>query len=200
MQFLKCNRTTEFVFIFCLIFQLTIIFCEPDTNSDDVEEKEESEIMFNKLEDFLNPDNTAIKKLIEHHVLKKPTVLSELLSAKFSDLVTVFYSVMNSKVSTVEAAYLHLLKIIEEEGATGISERASKHRENHDELIEAVPNGDTIEYKMTEESPYAMRLKGQLNNVLSDDEIDAIIDKYLDNIDAEKSKKKSEKIHKKDEL
>ena len=83
------------------------------------EDHPESKFIFDKLEDFLNPSNPAIKKLIEHHVIKKPTVLSELLTAKFSDLVTVFRGLMNSKVSTVEAAYLHLLHIVEEKGAQG---------------------------------------------------------------------------------
>ena len=83
------------------------------------EDHPESKFIFDKLEDFLNPTNPAIKKLIEHHVIKKPTVLSELLTAKFSDLVTVFRGLMNSKVSTVEAAYLHLLHIVEEKGAQG---------------------------------------------------------------------------------
>merc|ERR1719273_1155932 len=43
-----------------------------------VEEVPESNFIFDKLEEFLNPSNPAIKKLIEHHVIKKPTVLSEL--------------------------------------------------------------------------------------------------------------------------
>ena len=77
----------------------------------EADEKNDDSKLISSLEDFLNPDNMAIQKLIEHHVLKNPTVLSELLTAKFSDLVTVFHGLMKSKVSTVEGAYLKLLKI-----------------------------------------------------------------------------------------
>ena len=84
---------------------------QEETSTEEKENDDNSKVIFEKLEDFLNPDNTAIQKLIEHHVLKNPTVLSELLTAKFSDLVTVFHGLMKSKVSTVEGAYLKLLKI-----------------------------------------------------------------------------------------
>ena len=77
----------------------------------EADEKNDDSKLISSLEDFLNPNNMAIQKLIEHHVLKNPTVLSELLTAKFSDLVTVFHGLMKSKVSTVEGAYLKLLKI-----------------------------------------------------------------------------------------
>jgi hypothetical protein len=67
---------------------------------------------FSKLEDFLNPDNAAIKKLVEHRVLKNPAVLSELLDVKFSDLLKAFQNIMAGvKASSVEAAYLHLLQL-----------------------------------------------------------------------------------------
>ena len=188
-----------------------------------VEEVPESNFIFDKLEDFLNPSNPAIKKLIEHHVIKKPTVLSELLTAKFSDLVTVFRGLMNSKVSTVEAAYLHLLHMVEEKGAqgmhvllyfilhsfkkndsplnhillflfdiTGIAKHAAELRNRNDELKEAIPNleaggsGEEDDNHMRRQSqddfiaPTLRLIKG-LENVLSDDDINAIIEKYLAN-------------------
>jgi len=157
-----------------------------------VEEVPESNFIFDKLEDFLNPSNPAIKKLIEHHVIKKPTVLSELLTAKFSDLVTVFRGLMNSKVSTVEAAYLHLLHMVEEKGAQGIAKHAAELRNRNDELKEAIPNleaggsGEEDDNHMRRQSqddfiaPTLRLIKG-LENVLSDDDINAIIEKYLAN-------------------
>ena len=180
---------------------------EMSSKGKEADEKNDNSKVISSLEDFLNPDNMAIQKLIEHHVLKNPTVLSELLTAKFSDLVTVFHGLMKSKVSTVEGAYLKLLKIgkcpmichdgftkkksliwisyfsVEDEGSNGIAQRALQQRE----LIEAVSNGEKVEYKMKEDhldddldSP-SLRLKG-VNSVLSDDEINAIIDKYLASI------------------
>ena len=72
---------------------------------------------------------------------------------------------------------------VEDEGSNGIAQRALQQRE----LIEAVSNGEKVEYKMKKdhldddlESP-SLRLKG-VNSVLSDDEINAIIDKYLASI------------------
>ena len=101
---------------------------------------------FSKLEDFLNPDNAAIKKLVEHRVLKNPTVLSELLDVKFSDLLKAFQNIMAGvKASSVEAAYLHLLQLVEDEGAPGISRLAGLDTGNgndkdNDELVHAFPS------------------------------------------------------------
>lgn len=102
---------------------------------------------FSRLEDFLNPDNSAIKKLIEHRVLKNPTVLSELLDVNFSDLLTVFSHLISTKATSVEAAYLHVLQIVEDEGSSGISRLAnSKHviettDSESDELVHAYASG-----------------------------------------------------------
>ena len=103
---------------------------------------------FSKLEDFLNPDNAAIKKLVEHRVLKNPAVLSELLDVKFSDLLKAFQNIMAGvKASSVEAAYLHLLQLVEDEGAAGISRLAGLDNGNgngndkdNDELVHAFPS------------------------------------------------------------
>ena len=91
---------------------------------------ENSMASFHKLEDFLNPDNSAIKKLIEHRVLKNPTVLSELLEANFNDLLRVFRHLMHSDATSVESAYLHLLQLVEDDGAKGISKLASEISES----------------------------------------------------------------------
>ena len=114
---------------------------------------------FSKLEDFLNPDNAAIKKLVEHRVLKNPAVLSELLDVKFSDLLKAFQNIMAGvKASSVEAAYLHLLQLVEDEGAAGISRLAglvtgNGNDKDNDELVHAFPsNGgegtNQFKYKM----------------------------------------------------
>lgn len=154
------------------------------TNEEDAIERQK---MFTKLEEFLNPNNNAVKKLIEHRVLKNPTVLSELLSVKFSDLVKVFHNLMQSKSTSMETAYLHLLQIVEDEGAEGIAQLSAEIDDlqgRHDgEFIEAVSSsedGAFTEYKMNDELP-SLRLRG-LKNVLSDEEISSILDKYLSTI------------------
>jgi hypothetical protein len=43
-----------------------------------------------EIEDFLNPKSSSIRRLVEHHVLKNPNLLSEMLSLNFSDLLNVF--------------------------------------------------------------------------------------------------------------
>ena len=107
---------------------------------------------FHSLEHFLNPESAAIKKLIEHRVLKNPNVLSELLEVSFKDLLKVFNKLMGTKAASLEAAYLHLLQLAEEEGALGISNLAK----TEDELIEAVSavdsNDDRVAYKMNEKA------------------------------------------------
>jgi hypothetical protein len=151
---------------------------------DDDDHQDSADVeMFDRLEDFLNPDNAAIRKLIEHRVLKKPNVLTELLTAKFSDLVKLFQKLMRSKTTTMEAAYLHLLQIAEDEGAEGITQRANN---NYDQLVEAVTSddGSNIEYKLGFDPSYevpSLKIRG-LNNVLSDEEIEGILEKYLSNI------------------
>ena len=110
---------------------------------------------FHSLEHFLNPESAAIKKLIEHRVLKNPNVLSELLEVSFKDLLKVFNKLMGTKAASLEAAYLHLLQLAEEEGALGIS----KFAKTEDELVEAVSvvdsNEDRVAYKMNEKAKLA---------------------------------------------
>ena len=131
------------------------------------------------MENFLNPDSAAIKKLIEHRVLKNPNLLSELLEVNFGDLLSVFKKLMNSKVaSSLEAAYLHLLQIAEDEGAEGISQLAAQVLE--DELVEAVanPEQDQIKYQMKEESPASLRLRG-MKGGLSDEDLSHLLDQHV---------------------
>ena len=73
---------------------------------DEEEDEDDSTVLkagaaFSKLEDFLNPDNVAIKKLVEHRVLKNPTVLSELLEVNISDLLKAFQNIMSVKASSI---------------------------------------------------------------------------------------------------
>lgn len=140
--------------------------------------------MFKSLENFLNPDSAAIKKLIEHRVLKNPNLLSELLEVNFGDLLSVFKRLMNSKVASasLEAAYLHLLQIAEDEGAEGISKLAAQWLEN-DELVEAVETSEEqeeqITYQMKEEkkSP-SLRLRG-MKGGLSDEELSHLLNLHI---------------------
>ncbi len=99
----------------------------------------------------MNPDNSAIKKLIEHRVLKNPTVLSELMEIEFSDLLQVFDELMSRKYSSIEQAYLTLLQIVEDDGAKSIKELAELSKEyakireqdlaEDDELVKWVKEG-----------------------------------------------------------
>merc|ERR1711997_617771 len=102
--------------------------------------------------DFLNPDNAAIKKLVEHRVLKDPTVLSELLDVNISDLLKAFQNIISVKASSVEAAYLHLLQLVEDEGADGIVRLAALDDDDEgdeEELVQAFASGtkNQFEYK-----------------------------------------------------
>jgi len=67
---------------------------ESSITSFETKEMSESEQLKQKLdfniEDFLNPKSSSIKRLIEHHVIKNPNLLSEMLSMRFSDLLNVF--------------------------------------------------------------------------------------------------------------
>lgn len=146
-------------------------------------QEEDVSKMFKSLENFLNPDSAAIKKLIEHRVLKNPNLLSELLEVNFGDLLSVFKRLMNSKVASasLEAAYLHLLQIAEDEGAEGISKLAAQWLEN-DELVEAVETSEQeeqITYQMKEEkkSP-SLRLRG-MKGGLSDEELSHLLNLHI---------------------
>ena len=142
---------------------------------------------FTKLEDFLNPDNAAIKKLIEHRVLKNPTVLSELLKVEFSDLLRVFENIMEAKSTSVEAAYLHLLQLVEDEGAPGISKLAES-----DELVQATisEEGTQVEYKDNSEAP-SLRLRG-FNSAMSDEEKSKFLQQHLDAFGSDEYDEKDE--------
>ena len=116
-------------------------------------------------------------RLIEHRVLKNPNVLSELLAVNFNDLLIVFKRLMSSKVASLEAAYLHLLQIAEDDGAEGISRAAAKLE---DELVEAVASSSSdededVKYQM-KESP-SLRLRG-MNGGLSDQELSQLLNQH----------------------
>jgi len=146
-------------------------------------QEEDVSKMFKSLENFLNPDSAAIKKLIEHRVLKNPNLLSELLEVNFGDLLSVFKRLMNSKVASasLEAAYLHLLQIAEDEGAEGISKLAAQWLEN-DELVEAVETSEEqeeqITYQMKEEKSPSLRLRG-MKGGLSDEELSHLLNLHI---------------------
>merc|ERR1712179_776454 len=44
-------------------------------------------IDFSKLENFLHPKSGSLRRIIEERVIKRPKILSEMLSVNFSDLV-----------------------------------------------------------------------------------------------------------------
>lgn len=135
---------------------------------DEEEDEDDSTVLkagaaFSKLEDFLNPDNAAIKKLVEHRVLKNPTVLSELLEVNISDLLKAFQNIMSVKASSIEAAYLHLLQLVEDEGADGIIRLAALDSSGDDELVHAFASGEKgnnqFEYKMANDKTKTSPLK-----------------------------------------
>ena len=72
-----------------------------------------AETSFNdfQLEDFLHPDSSSIRRLIEHKVLKNPNVLNEMLSVKFSELLRLFKKLLISKKGSIEGAYLELFQV-----------------------------------------------------------------------------------------
>ena len=137
------------------VFLKTVFHDEDlDDEDDDSTAVLKAGVAFSKLEEFLNPDNAAIKKLVEHRVLKNPTVLSELLDVNFSDLLKAFQNIISSsKASSIEAAYLHLLQLVEDEGAGGIARLAAVDDDDEgdeEELVQAFASGtkNQFEYKM----------------------------------------------------
>ena len=122
---------------------------EDDESADHLQEATEVSSRISRLADFLNPDNGAIKNLIEHRVLKNPRLLSELLEVNFSDLLTVFQNLIQTKATSVEAAYLHVLQLVEDEGATGISKMAGNFIQDpeNDDLVHAYASGVSYEQK-----------------------------------------------------
>merc|ERR1719189_2197545 len=137
------------------VFLKTVFHDEDlDDEDDDSTAVLKAGVAFSKLEEFLNPDNAAIKKLVEHRVLKNPTVLSELLDVNFSDLLKAFQNIFgSSKASSIEAAYLHLLQLVEDEGAGGIARLAAVDDDeegDEEELVQAFASGtkNQFEYKM----------------------------------------------------
>ncbi len=81
-----------------------------DDTSNDVGEKASKKVADYQIEDFLNPDSSSIRRLIEHHVLKNPNLLAEMLSVKFSDLLNLFQDILVNKGS-IEAAYVELFQV-----------------------------------------------------------------------------------------
>ncbi len=157
-----------------------------------------------RLEDFLNPDNSAVRTLIEQKVLKKPNILSEMLSTKFSDLVRLFEDFLTTKGLSVEAAYLSLLEIVEKEGAEGVARRASEllvvtamdtQEEEYDEIdndgeadglvkiIASDGDGAVDDYKYTTSDDLRSNVNSKyLGGVLSDEDIENILTSYLSGI------------------
>ncbi len=79
--------------------------------TNDVSEKITKKVADYQIEDFLNPDSRSIRRLIEHHVLKNPNLLSEMLTVKFSDLLNLFQDILVNKEGSIEAAYLELFQV-----------------------------------------------------------------------------------------
>ena len=82
-----------------------------DDTANDVSEKTSKKVADFQIEDFLNPDSSSIRRLIEHHVLKNPNLLSEMLSVKFSDLLNLFQDILVNKEGSIEAAYVELFQV-----------------------------------------------------------------------------------------
>ena len=133
-------------------------FVKSTAEEDELSEAEQeiASDLFANIEQFLNPHSAAIKKLIEHRVLKNPNVLSELLGVSFRDLLKVFKKLMNKRSASLEAAYLHLLQLAEEKGS--ISKLANN--DNDDAIVEAVlsssTNEDLVTYKLKEKSYHVL--------------------------------------------
>ena len=82
-----------------------------DTANDVTEKRSKKEVADFQIEDFLNPDSSSIRRLIEHHVLKNPNLLSEMLTVKFSDLLNLFQDILVNKEGSIEAAYVELFQV-----------------------------------------------------------------------------------------
>merc|ERR1719412_2345814 len=155
------------------VFMKTV-FHEEDDDDEDDSTVLKAGVAFSKLEEFLNPDNAAIKKLVEHRVLKNPTVLSELLDVNFSDLLKAFQNIFgSSKASSIEAAYLHLLQLVEDEGAGGIARLAAGDDGgdgNNDELVHAFASGpkNQFEYKMKKDQKTLLEQKLPLTDLTAE--------------------------------
>ena len=136
-------------------------------------------------------------------------VLSELLEADFKDLLGVFRHLMNSDATSIEAAYLHLLQLVEDEGAEGIAKMASQVDKDHsDELVHAFASGKdkSVEYKMKSENQAdkevpSLRVRG-LNSPVSDEEISAFLNQHLSSVAAAAaaSGHQDQQVDEKDEL
>lgn len=142
---------------------------------EEIAEPEKSKI--NRLEEFLNPDNSAIRKLVEHFVLKKPTVLVEILKVPLPELLKLFHHFLAQKAATLEMAYLQLLQVIEEEGAEGVTKRLPPQGDN---FIEVNDDGDDDDHSD--------------NFNLSDEEIERILDEYTSSTTTSVEEKSKGKI------
>ena len=109
---------------------------EGDGDGDDDED-----IDFSKIETLLNPASSQIQKQIENYVIKNPRLLSELLSVKFSDLVSVFKSILSevrANGGTAKEAYIQLFELLDSKGSEGVTAMAPDQRDETDEVIERV--------------------------------------------------------------
>ena len=92
----------------CFPFQLPSPTADNSQNDADKKSKNVEEF---QLEDFLHPDSSSIRRLIEHRVLKNPNLLTEMLNVKFSDLLNLFQDILVNKEGSIEAAYLELFQV-----------------------------------------------------------------------------------------
>ena len=81
-----------------------------DNSQNDADKKSKNVEEF-QLEDFLHPDSSSIRRLIEHRVLKNPNLLTEMLNVRFSDLLNLFQDILVNKEGSIEAAYLELFQV-----------------------------------------------------------------------------------------
>ena len=90
-------------------------------------------IDFSKLENFLHPKSGSLRRIIEERVIKRPKILSEMLSVNFSDLVVVFQDLFirhKNKDKTLEEIYTELLDFVDKEGSEGIQNYATSVNNN----------------------------------------------------------------------
>jgi len=104
-------------------------------------------IDFSKLENFLHPKSGSLRRIIEERVIKRPKILSEMLSVNFSDLVVVFQDLFirhKNKDKTLEEIYTELLDFVDKEGSEGIQNYATSvnnNRLNSDETNTVADTG-----------------------------------------------------------
>ena len=105
-----------------------LLVSQNSDNTKQSSDKEES-IDFENLQDimaFLKPASEAAQKIVKELALEKPSVLSELVSVDFSELLVMFKYVFSTS-DNIEDAYRKFFKSVEEHGAVKFSEQVSKH-------------------------------------------------------------------------